>query len=261
MKLQELRQFTRETIRRKPGKAWGIAMSLPAVWLSMELFPDLLAGMLWLKGLLTPESFCFSREPFWIGFLILWGMLRFCVITPVLCGVCSWFRSMLGFTGRIVRPFRDRHFFWDSLRFFGVIRILEFLSLFPLILSGMLTVGAFRESLHQEDAGFWLFLVMQCLCLCFWTTWYALKFRVSLLTVPLLFLESQEHPGESGICVRSARSVRAIWHTVRLSGKILEHQHGKLLLILLTNYQFRDFLAMLILFLEIRIREYFQEKN
>ncbi len=252
MKMRELRQFTRETIQRRPGKAWGIALLLPAVWLGMELIPDVLSGILWMKGLLLPERFFFSREPFWIGFLILWEILRFCIMTPVLCGVCSWFSSMLGFTGKIVQPFRDCTFFWNSLRFFGMIRILEFFSLFPVIIACVLTVGAFQQSTMQDDAGFWLFLVIQCLCLCFWTAYFAIRFRVNLLATPLMFLE------DPGRCVKSVVSV---WKVIRLSGKILEHQHGKLLLILLTNYQFRDFLTMLILFLQIRIREYLQEYN
>lgn len=251
MKMQELRQFTRETIQRKPGKAWSIAMLLPVVWVSMELIPDLLSGILWINGLLTPDRFFFSREPFWIAFLILWNVLRFCIMTPVLCGVCSWFSSMLGFTGKIVRPFRDGRFFRNSLRFFGIIQILEFFSLFPFVFSCILTAGAFRESMKQEDAGFWLFLVVQCLCLCFWTAWLAVRFRVNLLASPLLFLEHPEN---------SADSVITVWQTVQLSARILEHQHGKLFAIFLTNYRFRDFLAMLILFLQIRIREYLQEQ-
>lgn len=246
MKIQELRQFTRETVQRAPGKAWANTLLLPVVWMSMKLLPDLLFVFSWENHIMTSRELFFGSNPFWAAFLILWELLSFCILTPIVCGVCSWFSSMLGFRKKPVHAFRDRKIFWQGMRFFGTLEILKFFVVFPFVLACVLTVGAFRKSLLQEDAGFWLFLVVQCLCLCIWTAVFAIRFWISLLATPLLFLENPR-------C--------KVWQTVKLSGKILEHQYQKLGLIFISNYNFRNMFMMLVLFLQIRIREYLQEQE
>lgn len=245
MRMRELRQFTRETVQRVPGKAWAVALLLPAVWLGMELVPDLLLVFSWQKHIMTSRELLLGNNPFWAAFLILWELLRFCVLMPVLCNSCSWFSSMLGFRKKPVQAFRDRRIFWQGVRFFGGLEILKFFTVFPFVLSCVLTAGAFRKSLLQEDAGFWLFLVIQCLCLCIWSAVFSFRFWISLLATPLLFLENPR-------C--------RVWRTVKLSGKILEHQYQKISLIIISNYNFRNMFTMLVLFLQIRIREYLQEQ-
>ena len=245
MKLQELRRFAGNSLKGQQKTAWFMAFSYPAVWLIMKLIPDFMAGAMIFRKELFPADIFFSRDMFWTAFVMLWNLLRFCILTPMLCSICGWFSVRLGFSMK-------RHFFgkgklfWKSLWFFGKIEAVRFLMLFPFMLFCSLAGNAFEKSAFSEDAGIWLFLTVQCLIFALWSGVFYLRFCVNLTAVPFLFLEN---PDSSAL------------KAVKLSSRILEKNHGKLFLILLTGVALPRTVTMLILYLQIRIREFFQEQE
>lgn len=246
MKIQELRQFARDSLHGNYKLAWGMALLYPVLWIVMEAVPDILAGMLWHANIMTSSELLFGKDWLWVLFAVLWEMLRFCIIIPVFCSACSWFSHLLGFGRKRMHVFRDRYFFWHSMRFFGMIEIMKFFVIFPLMLSGMVTVYAFQKSILQEDAGLWLFAVIQGIAVSIWIIIFYIKFCVSLLATPLLFLEKPDCP---------------VFRTVGLSRKLLDGQYGKIFLILFSGLCLPNQVTMLLLFLQIRVREYLQEQE
>ena len=245
MKFRELRAFTKETLKANQKTAWFMAYSLPAVWLIMKLIPDSMAGVLIFQKQVLPKDVFFYHDHFWMLFMLLWNLLTFCILTPMLCAVCGWFSGQAGF-GRVKYHFGYGKFYWKALYFFGKIQSIRFLMLFPFVLACYLTVRAFEKSALMEEAGIWLFLTVQCLIFAFWTGLYYLRFCVSLSAVPFLFLENPE--------------ISAL-KAVRLSGTMLSGCHRNLFLILGTGLTLPRIVTMLILFLQIRIREYLQEQQ
>ncbi len=241
MKIRELREFTRESLKYHQKTAWFMAFSCPAVWLIMKLIPDSMAAALIMQKKALPAEIFFSRDSFWTIFLLLWNLLEFCILVPMLCSVGGWFSERLGFSGK---RYRQGKFLLKSLWFFGKIQIIRFLMLMPFVLACVLISQTFQKCVFAEDAGIWLFLTVQCIAAAFWTGIYYLRFCVNLTAVPFLFLENPE--------------ISAL-KAVRLSGKILDGQFRKLFLILCTGGTLPRTVTMLILYLQIRIREYLQE--
>ena len=239
MKIRELREFTRESLKYHQKTAWFMAFSCPAVWLIMKLIPDSMAAALIMQKKALPAEIFFSRNIFWTTFLIFWNLLEFCILIPMLCSVGNWFSEQLGFSRRRYRKFRIK-----SLWFFGKIQFIRFVVLMPFVLACVLSSQTFQKCAFAEDAGIWLFLTVQCIAAAFWTGIYYLRFCINLLAVPVLFLENPEIP-----------ALKA----VKLSGKILDGQFRKIFLILCAGGTLPRTLTMLILYLQIRIREYFQE--
>ncbi|MBR1555941.1 MAG: hypothetical protein IJ644_11210 [Oscillospiraceae bacterium] len=245
MKLQELRTFAGESLNGRRKTAWFMAVSYPAVWLIMKMIPDFMAGALIFRKEAFPADIFFSRDVFWTAFMILWNLLRFCILTPMLCSICGWFSSRLGF-GRNKQFFGSGKLYWKSLWLFGKTEVIRFLMLFPFILFCGLAGAAFEKSALSEDAGIWLFLTMQCIIAAVWTGIFYLRFCVNLLAVPFLFLENPEIPALK---------------SVMLSGRILEGRHRHIFLIFCTGLFLPRTVTMLILYLQIRIREFFQEQE
>ncbi|MBR0485817.1 MAG: hypothetical protein IJJ69_13750 [Oscillospiraceae bacterium] len=245
MKLRELRTFSVESLKGQRKTAWFMAISYPAVWLIMKAIPDCMAGALILRKEAFPADIFFSHGMFWMAFVILWNVLRFCILTPMLCSICGWFSCRLGF-GRKKQFFGSGKLYWKSLLFFGKIEIIRFLMLFPFAGFCWFAEEAFAKSVLSEDAGIWLFLTIQCIVGTFWTGIFYLRFCVNLLAVPFLFLENPEI---------------SAWKAVMLSGKILERKHHKLYLIFCTGLFPARTVMMMILYLQIRIREFFQEQQ
>ena len=245
MKLQELRNFSRESLRNYRRTAFFMAFSYPAVWLVMKAVPDCMAGALIFRTETTSAEIFFSRNPVWRLFLILWNLLSFCILIPMLCSIGGWFSDKLGFTGK-KRFFGNGKLYWKSLWFFGKIEVIRFLMLLPFVTACYLTVKAFEQAVLVEDAGIWLFLMIQCFILAFWTGVYYIRFCIGLSAVPFLFIE---HPKIS------------TFRAVSLSRRMLDGYHRKLLMILLTGITLPRTVSMLILFLQIRIREYFNDKQ
>ena len=245
MKIQELRAFAGKILKADRKTAWCMAFSIPAVWLIMQLIPDSMAGVLILQKQTLPADVFFCRDNFWIVFILLWNILAFCILTPMLCAVCEWFSEKAGFKS-IKCHFEYGRFYWKSLFFFGRIQGIRMLMLFPFVLTCWLTVKAFEKAVFMEEAGLWLFLTIQCLVSAFWTGIYYLKFRLSLGAVPFLFLENPDIPA---------------FRAVRLSDNLLSGSYGKLFLICGTGLTLPKTVTMLILFLQIRIREYLQEQE
>lgn len=243
MRMRELRAFTGESLRNHHKMAWFRAWSLPVVWLMIKSVPDLLAAALILKTETSPAELFFGRNPLWIVFTILWHMLGFCILMPMLCGMCGWFSHRLGL-GKVQHFFRNRKLFWKGVYFFGQIECIRFLVLFPFMLFCFLAGKCFSQCALIEEAGLWLFLSVQCIISAVWTGIYYLRFCTGLCAVPFLFLENTEIP-----------ALRA----VITSRKILAGQHRKLFLIICTGLFLPHTVTMLILFLQIRIREYAQE--
>ncbi len=243
MKIQELRAFSGKILKTDRKTAWCMACSVPAVWLIMKLIPDSMAGMLIFRKQALPADVFFYRDNFWILFTLLWNMLTFCILTPMLCAVCGWFSEKAGF-GKRKYHFSYGRFYWKSLWFFAKIQCIRFLILLPFVLACYLTVRAFGKAVFMEEAGFWLFLTIQCLVSAFWAGLYYLKFCISLCAVPFLFLENPDI---------------SAFRAVRLSENMLSGRYGKLFLIFGTGLTVPKTAAMLILFLQIRIREYLQE--
>ncbi|MBD5142586.1 MAG: hypothetical protein HDT22_03110 [Ruminococcus sp.] len=246
MKMHELHQFTRESLSKYKKKAWGIALLCPVIWLGMRLIPDILSGLLLkLTPMKTSELF-FGRNQFWVLFAFLWELLCFCVVIPVFCSVCSWFNWLLGFGKKKSHVFQDSYFFWHSMRFFGIIELIKFFVLIPFVLACVLTVYAFQKCTLQEDAGLWLFATVQGIAICIWTAIYYIKFLISLVATPFLFLEKPNRP---------------VLQAVSFSRKLLDRQYIKLFFILVSNIFLPNLITMLVLFLQIRIREYLQEQD
>ena len=97
MKLQEISAFAGHSLKGQRKTAWFMAFSYPAVWLMMKTIPDLTAGALIFREEILPADIFFSRDMFWMAFIILWNLLNFCILTPMLCAVCGWFSEQLGF--------------------------------------------------------------------------------------------------------------------------------------------------------------------
>lgn len=243
MKLQELRNFSRVSLRNCRRTAFFMAFSYPVVWLIMKAVPDYMAGALIFQTDTTPAEIFFSRNPFWRVFLILWNLLSFCILIPMLCSIGGWFSDKMGFEGK-KRFFGNGKLYWKSLWFFGKIGIIRFLMLLPFMLACYLTGKAFAQAILVEEAGIWLFLMIQCFVLAFWMGLYYIRFCIGMSAVPFLFLDNPD--------------IRAL-KAVSLSRRMLDGYHKKLFLILLTGITLPRAVSMLILFLQIRIREYFQE--
>jgi len=245
MKLQELRAFAGNTLHGRKKTAWFMAFSYPAVWLIVKAVPDLIAGALIFRKEMLPADIFFGRNRFWMLFLWFWNLLGFCILTPMLCTVCGWFSGKLGFSRRKYIS-KGGKFYRKALWFFGKLEAVRFLMLFPFVLFCRLAGKAFEKSALSEDAGIWLFLTVQCLIFALWSGAFYLRFCVNLTAVPFLFLENPDIPARKA---------------VKLSGRILEKKKAKLFLILFTGFGLSRTVAMLILYLQIRIREYFQEQE
>ncbi len=245
MKLHELRSFAGTAFREKAGTARFMAFSFPAVWVIFKAVPDLMAAALIFRKQTAPAAVFFSRDVFWSVFLLLWNILSFCILIPMLCTVCAWFSEQLGF-GRKKYFFGHGKYYWKSLWFFGKVEFFRFVMLAPFLLSCFLTAGAFRKASVSPDSGLWVFLMIQCLAAAFWMGYFYLRFCAGLCAVPFLFLENPKI---------------SAFRAVKLSGNILHHQYRKLFLILLTGLFLPKTAAMLILFLQIRIREYFRDNQ
>ena len=222
-----------------------MALLYPAAVLMMKLIPDVTAFFMLKKTDITPEALFFGKNQTWVLFAVLWGMLRFCILTPLLCSVCSWFAHYLGLNARKQNFFQTGLFF-RSLKFFGMTEFIRFLALSPFVSACLLTAYAFRRSTLTEEAGFWLFMMIQALAAAVWMGIFYIRFCVNLSAMPFLFLEDPSRP---------------VLKSIRISWNLLRHQHGKLALILLTGVFLPYTVTMLMLFLQIRIREYFQEKT
>lgn len=245
MKLRELRRFSVESVRDCRKTAWFMAFSYPIVWLILRGISDAVAGALIFQTETTPKEVLYSQNIFWALFSLLWNLITFCILMPMLCSICAWFSGKLGFS-------RSREFYahgkqyWKCLWFFGQVEIIRFFMLFPCMLSFWLMTKFFWKASLMEEAGIWLFLTIQCFVLGIWTGVFYIRFCVSLSAVPLLFLEYPEMP-----------AIRA----VITSRKILEKRHRKLFQIVLTGWTLPNIINMLILFIQIRMKEYFQEKE
>ncbi|MDE5792885.1 MAG: hypothetical protein K2H66_05085 [Oscillospiraceae bacterium] len=246
MRMQELHQFTKASVSKYHKTAWGMAWLCPMIWLVMKLIPDILSGLLLKLTPTTTSELFFGKIQLWVLFAFLWELLCFCVLIPVFCSVCSWFNWLLGFGKKKLHVFQDRYFFWHSMRFFGVIELIKFLILIPFVSACILTVYTFQKCTLQEDAGLWLFATVQGIAICIWTAIYYIKFLISLFATPFLFLEKPN---------------RSVLQAISLSRKLLDKQYGKLFLILVSNLFLPNQITMLVLFLQIRIREYLQEQE
>ncbi|MBE6875979.1 MAG: hypothetical protein E7496_04525 [Ruminococcus sp.] len=245
MKLQEISAFAGYSLKGQRKTARFMAFSYLAVWLMMKTIPDLTAGALIFREEILPADIFFSRNMFWMAFIILWNMLNFCILTPMLCAVCGWFSEQLGF-GRKKCFFGRGKLYWKSLWFFGKIAVIRFLMLFPFVLACWLAEKTFEKSAFMEDAGIWLFLTTQCIVVAAWTGILYLRFCSNLMAVPFLFLENSD-----------ISALKAL----KYSGRILEGRHRKLFLILCTGLTLPRTVTMMTLYLQIRIREYFQEQE
>ena len=246
MRMQELHQFTKESLNKYYKTAWGMALFCPMIWLVMKFIPDILSGIVIKITPTTTSEIFFGKNQIWVLFAFLWELLSFCIVIPVFCSACSWFNWLLGFGKKKLHVFQDRYFFWHSIRFFGIIELIKFLVLIPFVLACILTVYAFRKSALQDDAGLWLFATVQGIVACIWTAIYYIKFLISLFATPFLFLEKHN---------------RSVLQAIRLSRKLLDGQYIKLFLILVSNLFLPNQITMLVLFLQIRIREYLQEQE
>ena len=245
MMLRDLRKFSGEAFRYCRKTERSMAFSIPVVWLILKLVPDAMAGLLIFRTEITPKEVLFGENDFWALFGLLWNLLTFCMIIPMLCCVCAWFSEKLGFS-------RSREFslkgkcYWKCLWFFGQVEIVRFFMLFPCVLSFWLMKKCFWKASFMAEAGIWLFLTIQCFVLGIWLGVFYIRFCVSLSAVPLLFLEYPDMPALKAVLT---------------SGKILQRNHRKLFQIVFTGLTIPRITAMLILFLQIRMREYAQEKN
>lgn len=246
MKLQELHSFTKSALQKYPKLAWGMAFLYPALWLLMKTIPDITAAALLNRTPAMTSDLFFGHNRIWVIFVMFWSLLRFCILTPVLCLVCSWFSKLAGFRQSTGSVIRNTSFMLHCIRFFGETALLRFLALLPFMLSCLLTVSAFQQMSSAGSAGVWLFIMTQALAAAFWTGLYYLHFCAKLVVLPFLFLENRHI---------------SVFHAIHTAGDVLHHQYRRLCLIFLTSFSLPRMLAMLTVFLQIRIRECQQEKK
>lgn len=205
MQYREMDEFTGKALQGKYPQAYAAALLYPSVMLLMKLFPCFLAAVLIACGRISPRALFFGKNYLWIIFSLLWGILRLCILTPVGCGMCSWFTRLYGLETKFSETvfFRDARSFCRGVLYFAAVAFQRYLVLFPFVLSLCGAAACFRCSTLVADAGVWLFAALQCILAAFWSGLYYLHFCIGLAAVPFLYLS---HPGSSPFrAVRESR--------------------------------------------------------
>ncbi len=248
-------KYTRRCLRGKYGQAMGAVLLLVGGMLFFRTVPCILGTVLTLQGEMTPLALLASGTTLWLAFSLLWRLLRFCVMTPVVCGVFSWYSAML----ELELPGSRRVFFpglaaWlRGMGFFFCIDICRFLSWLPFAAGCCGTAYCFAQSLRQSDGSVWLFASVQCLCLAFWGLVFAIRYELGAAAVPMLFM------AEPGISPR--RAMRRSRQMLR--GKRMQVAGLQLLQLIAAGVPFLLPHAMIqyVLFLQIRMREWAQQEE
>lgn len=257
MQYRELYQYTGRALRGKYPQAYAAALLYPAAWLLLKLFPCFLAAVLVACGTLSPMELFFGKLPLWVAFSVLWEVLRFCILTPIGCGMCSWFTETLGLRPERMETvfFRDVRSFCKGMWYFAVVAFRRFLALLPFVLSAACAVFTFRCSMGLADGGLWLFAFVQCLLAAFWSILYYLYFCTNLLAVPFLYLSDPD-----GSPWQAVRNARCLMHGSRLALLRLFLRDGLAGIPLVTIPVLLPFwMSHYTLFIQIRLREWEQE--
>ena len=240
LELRELKHFSKQSLRNDRKTAAGMALSYPAAWLMMKAVPDYFAGALIWQKKLTPAEIFFSRnENFWL-FRGIWEIFTFCMLIPMACGIVGWFSEKNGFR----RKRKEK--LYKILWFFGKVEIIRFLALLPVMAGIFLTGKIFSRAALAEEAGIWIFWLIQSAVLTFWAGIGYIRFCIGLNALPVIFLNDAKI---------------GAWKAVRLSEKMLAGHYRKLFLIFLMGGTPTGIIGMTTVFFQIRIREYLQERK
>ncbi len=256
---RELHHFSRRALKGRYTRAWSAAMLETLTRLGTALVPAVLSAVLIARGALTPAGLFFGTQRLWVLFTILWSLFAFCVRIPVLCGTCSWFTHLveLELPGQERRFFRTVKAYCRGIYFFGTVSLLRWLAAMPLMAACVLTVLAVRQSAGLTEGGLWLFAAVQGLAAVFWTGWLYIRFCVGLAAVPYLFLMNPEV---------------GVLPAVRASCRMLSHRHRQLavltvpylpacLPVVTIPFLLPCLMTDITLYLQLRIREYFQAEQ
>ncbi|MEE5992573.1 MAG: hypothetical protein V3G42_04965 [Oscillospiraceae bacterium] len=256
MFFRELHEFSRHSLKGHYLGAFRTAVLCPIVETVTGIVPLILGAILIARKSMTPKALLMGNHTMWVIFGILWGILSFSALLPIRCGVWSWFTALLGMEKQKRKYFATTGEFFHAMYFFGMIALLRWLILTPCAVAGILAYFALQRSIAVTESGILLFIAIQAMMLLFWTMVFWVRFTIGLLAVPFLYLENPEI---------------SVFRAVRKSEKMLAGHHKKLFALLLgylplalpivtIPFILPKIMTEVILFLQIRMKEYAQEE-
>ena len=245
MDYRALHHFSRASLKGRYAASLRTAWLTAGLWLLQRLVPAGLAGLLLIRGGTLRDG-----GWLWVSFLLLWGVFCFGMLLPVRCAVWSRFGSWLGMS-RMHICFPRLRSYLRAARIVGTADLLQTLAWLPSVVTGWLTMLLLLESTSRPDAGATLFWAVQAFSLCFWTTLFAVRLRVSLCAVPMLCTEC---PDDGAMSVMR-RSVRLLHGHHREFWSILLCYAPAMAVFLPMIFLLPGLYADMTLFLQLRIRE------
>ena len=256
MFFRELREFSRKSLKGHYLSAFRTALLCPIVQTATKIVPLVLGAVLIARGTMTSQGILLGNNAMWVLFGILWGIMSFSILLPIRCGVWSWFTALLGMEKHKRKYFNTTGEFFHAVYFFGMVSLLRWLLLTPSAVSGILAYFALQKSTAVTESGILLFCAVQAITVLIWTVIFCIRFTVGLLAVPFLYLENPEI---------------SVFHAVKQSEKMLMGHHKRLYALLLgylplllpivtIPFVLPKIMTDVILFLQIRMKEYAQEE-
>ncbi len=256
MFFRELHEFSRNSLKGHYLGAFRTALLCPVMEIATGIVPLILGAVLIAKGTMTPKAIFMGNHAMWALFGLLWGIVSFSVLLPVRCGVWSWFTALLGMEKQKRKYFATTGEFFHAVYFFGRLSFIRWIALAPAGIAGILAYFALQKSTAVTESGILLFCAVQAMTIFIWTILFCIRFTVGMLAVPFLYLENPEI---------------SVFHAVRQSEKMLAGHHKRLFALLLgylplalpivtIPFVLPKIMTDVILFLQIRIREYAQEE-
>ncbi len=257
MFFRELHEFSRNSLKGHYSGAFRTALLCPFMELITGIVPLILGAVLIARGTMTPKGILMGSHAMWALFGVLWGILSFSILLPIRCGVGSWFTALLGMEKQKRKYFATAGEFFHAVYFFGMVSFMKWLLLTPASVAGILAYFALQKSIAVTESGILLFGAVQAVTVFIWTILFCIRFTVGLSAVPFLYLENPEI---------------SVFHAVKQSERMLAGHHGKLFLLILRYvpimlpivtipFVLPNIMTDIILFLQIRMKEYAQEES
>ncbi len=243
MKIKQIREYSRESLKERRAEAFMISLCIPAVIIFFRMIELCTASVILYLGNLSPMKLFYGSEIWWIVFDLICIFLKIIILSAIIPAIIKYFSNLLDIK---LPEQKSKSLFRKNFILNIVIKSVSLIFLMPAVLFGYLSANLILSRKSES-----VFLIIHTLTLTLVSLFIFMWIILGMSALPFLV---------------SRYSGNKVLRLIFISFKIMKHARGGLIKIILfytstifipflSLYTLPEFFSSMTLYINICIKE------